>query len=167
MRWRIPMALLVLAPSLACAGCGSSGAISVTGKLLKGGVPYTPPEGQKIAITLYALDVKDAEGKPLRGNEPFQAMFDPKASTFAVPGPDGHGVPPGKYRIAVAQTLRGAALKREELAARKKRTAVVDRDSDMLNKRFSPEYSPIVRVLEAPGDLTIDLDRPGETAQSP
>jgi hypothetical protein len=167
MRRAILTALAVLAPILACTGCGSSNAIPVTGKLLKGGVPYTPPEGQKLAITLYAMDVKDAQGKSLRGNEPFQAMFNPKDSTFSVPGPEGYGVPAGKYRIAVSQTLKGDALKREEVAARKNRKAVVDRDTDMLKNQFSAENSPIVRVVEASGNLTIDLDKPGETPHSP
>src|SRR5262245_47756039 len=121
MRRRILTALLALAPPLAGAGCGSSHGIPVTGMLLKGGVPYTPPEGQKIAITLYPVEAKDAEGKPLRASEPFQALFSPKDSTFTVAGPDGRGIPAGKYRVAVAQTLKGEALRREEVAARKKR----------------------------------------------
>ena len=166
MRRPILTALLALAPPLVGAGCGSSRGIPLTGTLLKAGVPYTPPEGQKVAITLYPVDVKDAEGKPLPDSEPFQALFNPKDSTFSVPGPDGHGIPAGKYRVAVAQTLKGEALKREEVAAGKKKKAY-DRDTDLLKDRFSPERSPIVRVLEAPSEWKIDLDKPGETAMAP
>ena len=97
--------ILLVAPALACFGCGNSNAIKVTGKLLQAGQPYVPPAGQRVVVTLYVVDVKDASEKRIPAQEPFHGYYDPKDGTFVVPGPDGHGIPPGQYRILIFQGL--------------------------------------------------------------
>src|SRR5262249_27811671 len=87
-------------------GCGSSNTIWVTGKLLKGGSPFTPPEGRSNQVVLIAMDVKDDAGKTVGNNEPYAAVVNPADATFEVPGPEGRGIPPGKYRISVTQVQR-------------------------------------------------------------
>src|SRR5271157_3318450 len=97
--------ILLVALPLTYIGCGKSNAIKVTGKLLQAGKPYVPPAGQRVVVTLYVVDAKDASGKAIPAQEPFLAYYDPKAGTFEVPGPDGYGISPGKYRISIFQGL--------------------------------------------------------------
>src|SRR6516165_3562032 len=97
--------ILPVALPLACFGCGNSNAVKVTGKLLQAGQPYIPQAGQRVVVTLHVVDAKDAAGKAVPAAEPFQAYYDPKDGTFVVPGPDGYGIPPGKYRISIFQGL--------------------------------------------------------------
>src|SRR5271157_3684305 len=101
--------ILLVALPLACFGCGNSNAIKVTGKLLQAGQPYVPPAGQRVVITLYVVDAKDASGKGIPAQEPFQSYYDPKDGTFVVSGPDGYGIPPGKYRISIFHGLAPTA----------------------------------------------------------
>jgi hypothetical protein len=156
MRRIIPVLALLVA-HLPLAGCGSSETIRVTGKLLKGGAAYAAPEGQRLGVTFYAIGVADGTGKDAGRGEPFAAQFNPSDSTFSVPGPEGRGIPPGKYRVSVVQKLTRDAL---EKATPTKRTVVVDREKDYLNGRFGPENSPIVRELKSSCDVAIDLDKP-------
>jgi hypothetical protein len=151
----LPLVLLV-----APLGCGRSGNnVWVTGKVLKGGSKYTPPTGQLVYVTFVALEVKDESGKAIMGGEPFTADVDQANATFSVPGRDGYGIPPGKYRIAVTQKMT-----RETFDATKpqpkKGWKGVDRETDTLANRFSLESSPIVREVKTGEELVIDLDKP-------
>lgn len=67
---------------------------------------------------------------------------------------DGRGIPAGKYRIAVTQTITS------EAAAKQKGRKRINRDTDMLKDKFSEMASPIVRELKNSAGLTIDLDKP-------
>lgn len=152
----------VLGLPLLMTGCGGDGMVPVTGKLLKGGTKYAVPEGQRVSVTLVALETLDATGKPAAGgaNEPYQAVLGGDGESFTVPGRDGHGVPPGKYRIAVGQKWDREAFEALKKANPRGKAVLRDRDSDLLEERFSPEKSPIVREVPATGPLTIDLDQP-------
>jgi len=154
---RPALAGLALAAALWLPGCGGGGnAVWVTGKLLKGGSAYVPPTGQTVNVTFVVMDAKDGAGKPVAGGEPFWAEVDQTTGTFTVPGQDGRGIPPGKYRIAVTQKLTREAFD----AANKSRKRAVDRDADTLADKFGPGTSPIVRELVKPGEVVIDLDKP-------
>jgi hypothetical protein len=164
MRQTIRTLALLVAP-LALPGCGPSGTVQVTGKLLKAGAPYTPPEGQTLGVTFYAMEVKDTSGQTAANSEPYAANVNPAEGTFVVPGPEGRGVPPGKYRVSVIQKMTREALEKANASVTGKKP--VDRDTDFLKDKFGPANSPIVRELTSSCDLAIDLDKPGETARSP
>ena len=156
------LALVVLtALPLACFGCGNSNAIKVSGKLLKGGQPYVPPAGQRVVVTLYVVDAKDASGKALPAQEPFQSYYDPKDGTFVVSGPDGYGVPPGKYRISIFQglTREGETKAHAEHKVRSRNTPRIDRETDFFKDAFGPSSSPIVREVTQGAELIVDLDK--------
>jgi hypothetical protein len=162
MRTRFAVALLA-ATLVASPGCGGSGkTVWVTGKLLKGGAAYVPPEGQNVNVTFIGLETQDASGKMVQGGEPYQADVDQAKGTFSVPGTDGRGIPPGKYRVAVVQKLRREALEKSKVPGKPR----VDRETDLLKNQFSAEQSPIVRELTSSCELAIDLDRPGEAPAS-
>jgi hypothetical protein len=132
-------------------GCGGPKTVWITGKVVKGEAPYTPPDGQSIGVTFYALDA---------GKEPYSAEFNPADATFRVPGRDGRGIPPGKYRVAVNRSPK-RGTQPPAAAKGKSRTVKPDRDLDYLKGEFGSENSPIVRELMSSCDLTINLDSPG------
>lgn len=144
---------------LALPGCGSSNTIWVTGSLLKGGAPFKPPEGRSNQVVLIAMEVKDDSGKGVGANQPYPATVNPDDGTFEVPGPDGRGIYPGKYRISITQTQRTA----RPAPSKKRGQKVIDRDTDYLEDRYGPTTSPIVRELKVSQKLEIDLDRPTES----
>lgn len=151
----VPIACLAI-----LSGCGGSGnTVRVTGKLLKGGTRFTPPDGHAIGVTFYAIEIQDPSGKSVRSSEPFDADVDDEAGTFRVPGPEGRGIPPGKYRVAVTQRML-----REAFEAAKRRAAPgkkpITRETDFLDDRFGPTTSPIVREIHEATELVVDLDRP-------
>jgi hypothetical protein len=169
-RWVTLSAPLLSAALLT--GCGSSGSVKVTGRLLQGGAPYAVPDGQRIGLTLHAIEARDGSGKLVAGNEPFPAQVNPADGTFRVPGPEGYGVPPGKYRLALVRKLTRESLAKIEANPnpRSKRSEKrkasgpqgPDRETDLWNGQFSAEKSPIVRTLAGNGELVIDIDRPSE-----
>jgi hypothetical protein len=144
-------------------GCGPSDAVWITVDLQKGGKPYTVPEDQSVHVTFYMMEPKNpVVGKDLAG-EPFAANRRGEAS-YEVPGPSGWGIPAGKYRISVTCTPRKGVPRAPAQAkgTARKRGQVFDRDQDYLKNQFGPTSSPIIRTVDKPGNLTIDLDRPSE-----
>ena len=144
--------VLVLLP-----GCGGSGHyVWVTGKLLQGGAPYKAPEGQSASLTFVAIETQDASGRTIKNTDQYQADLEDDGS-YKVPGPEGKGIPPGKYRIAVTQKML-----REAFEALKNKPKKMVRDDDLLKDQFGPMKSPIVREIKGPIDLVIDMDKPTE-----
>ncbi len=142
-------------------GCGGSGGrtVWVTGHLLKGGSNYSPPPEQLVAVTFVAIEVENAEGKVVPDTEPYLADYDPTSGAFKVPGKDGSGIPPGKYRVAIVSKMN-----REALNSKKASEKPADREKDYLGDKFGPTTSPIVREIKASLDLPIDMDKPTEGA---
>jgi hypothetical protein len=159
-----PTIAATLSLALLFTGCGSSNAVRVNGKLLKGGVGYSPPEGHRVSVIFYAMEVRGSGDKAVGTNEPFQAQFNPKESTFEVPGPDGRGIPPGKYRVAVIERLTRDALTAQEHTASKPSSKALDvnRETDFLKNQFGPKTSPIVREVTGSSEILVDLDHPYE-----
>jgi hypothetical protein len=157
---RIHLALALLtAAAVAHTGCGGpSNSVWVTGKLLKGGAVYVPPKDQDVYVTFVGLEIKDESGKAIPGGEPFWADVDQESGTFSVPGNDGRGIPPGKYRVAVTQKMSRHALNSAKLRSKNG----LSRETDMLDNRFGLDSSPIVRELKSSCELAIDLDHPTE-----
>jgi len=155
---------LVVFVSGALPGCGGSGepVVWVTGSLLKGGSKYQVPSDQDVTITFNAIEIQTASGKVVASTEPFVALFDQKAGTFKVPGKDGSGIPPGKYRISITSKML-----REALNTSKAKQKPMDREKDYLEDKFGPATSPIIREIKSSTDLTIDMDKPTEGATGP
>src|SRR3982750_1503551 len=90
------------------AGCGQTdGKLNVTGKVVKGGAPLRVPEEEYVRVTFFP--VTDNGGPP---KNTYAASFNRSEGTFRALGGDGHGIPPGKYRVAVEHVKKGGdALK--------------------------------------------------------
>jgi hypothetical protein len=101
------------------------------------------------------MEVKDQSGATRSNGEPFPAAPTDEG-TFEVPGPEGRGIPPGKYRISVVLNPRNSVTAPRPKSQRD----AANRDHDFLGGRFGPASSPIVRTLDAPTHVVIDLDRP-------
>ena len=163
----IPRSLALIVPvalALACFGCGNSNAIKVRGKLLQAGQPYVPPAGQRVVVTLYVVDAKDASGKSIPAQEAFRAYCDPKDGTFVVPGPDGYGIPPGKYRISIFQGLTREGESKAP-KGRSRNAPRIDRETDFFKDLFGPTTSPIVREVTQGAELIVDLDKESPAAK--
>jgi hypothetical protein len=154
----------LIAPLAVSPGCGGGNTIWVTGKLLKGGTPYVPPKDQLVTITFISLEVQDPSGKAVQGGDAYQAEYDPANGTFSVPGPERHGIPPGKYRVAVTQKFTREAF---EAAKEKIKKKGFDRETDMLENKYGPSTSPFIVQVNRSQEATIDLDRPTESATKP
>ncbi len=142
------------------AGCGGGDGIWVTGVLQKGGEKYTPPEGHKLALYFYPIG-EGAPGKP--AGEVEMAQYDESDGSFTVPGREGKGILPGKYRIAVIETLRREALDQLNRSKNPKRGEKrIDKDTNFLEDTFGEKTSPFIRDLKTSKTLALDLAKPSE-----
>jgi hypothetical protein len=141
-------------------GCGAADSVWVTVDLQKGGKPFIAPENQSVQVTFYGIERKNPVSGQDFGHEPFLASKKGEA-TYELRGPDGSGIPAGKYRISVIRKPKSGTLKATASKGRRPSRAP-DRDEDFLRNAFGPETSPIIRVVDRSCHLTIDLDRPGE-----
>ncbi len=116
-------------------GCGGDGLLRTNGRLLKGGQPYIPPEGEYIEVTFVPIL---PDGTPPA--DFYYAEVDQTTGTFRPAGKNGKGMPPGKYRVAV------------ELMKKKK---------DQLRGKFDAEKSPFIFDFDPKtSEIVIDLDNP-------
>jgi hypothetical protein len=80
-------------------GCGGSGpqieGVKVTAVLLKKGQPFVAAEKHETSVSFTGTAAKD--GRPVTA----PGVFDAKKNAFDIPGPTGHGLPPGTYKITV------------------------------------------------------------------
>jgi hypothetical protein len=156
---RLLWTLVPLTLAAAASGCGSSSGVSAQGKVTKGGAKYAVPADQSLSLTLYSTgETKDGD-RTIPAGKSYMAVFDPEEATFTVPGPDGRGIPPGKYRVSVTQKLRREAVdKKNEKVDRNQK--LFDRDTDTFQGKYG-ESSPFVFDVDGKTELTIDLDKPG------
>ncbi|HZW33394.1 MAG TPA: hypothetical protein VFF52_21935 [Isosphaeraceae bacterium] len=150
----------LIVPLAVSSGCSGGNTVWITGKLLKGGTPYVPPNDQLVTITFVALELQGQSGKPVQTGDPYLAEYDQARGTFTVPGPDRQGIPPGKYRVAVTQKMKREAFD----AAHPRPKRGVNRETDMLADRFGIGTSPIFREVKRSQEVTIDLDRPTKSS---
>jgi hypothetical protein len=147
--------------SAAClAGCGGD-TIHVTGVLQKGGEKYNVPDDHKLALYFHPM-ADGTSAKPSGDVE--MADYDARDGSFTVPGRDGYGIRPGKYRIAVVESLRREALDQLKQgkalkAGQKKR---IDKETNLLEDTFGENTSPFVRDLRSSTKLTLDMAKPTE-----
>jgi hypothetical protein len=152
------LSMVLCASSLA--GCGGGNGIWVTGVLQKGGEKYTPPEGHKLALYFYPI-ADGTPGKP--AGEVEMAQYNESDGSFTVPGRQGHGISPGKYRIAVVETLRREALDQLNQSKKPKPGEKrIDKDTNLLEETFGAKTSPLIRDLKTSTNLTLDLARLSE-----
>ena len=118
---------------LLAVGCGS-GYIKAKGRVVKGGEPFRPGEGEALRIILAPLDAPEGSHY-----DSYAAEFHPDDSTFLVKGKDGSGLPPGKYRVGLE------LLKKKE---------------DQFKGRFMGRKSPFTcEVTTAGNEVVVDLDQ--------
>jgi hypothetical protein len=115
------------------AGCNRDGRLTTKGRIVKGGAPFTVAEPEFVRVTFFP--VTSAGVAPLNT---YIAAFNGADGTFRAVGPDGNGIPPGKYRIAVEHE-------------RKRK--------DLFKGTFDGVRSPFVFDIDAKTkEIVIDLD---------
>jgi hypothetical protein len=120
-------------------GCGQEQPkVRARGQLLDKGQPLKV--SPKTGVTIGFFPTVKEEGKRA---DSYTADFNREDSTFVVPGVDGRGIPPGKYRITIMQ------MSLEATPA-----------MNALNEAFGPEKSPIVRDVQNEEPIRIDLSKP-------
>ena len=142
------------------AGCGGD-TIYVTGVLQKGGEKYNIPDGHKLALYFHPM-ADGTSDKPSGDVE--MAEYDPRDGSFTVPGRDGYGIRPGKYRIAVVETLRREALDqlKQGKALKAGQKQRIDKETNLLEETFGERSSPFVRDLRTSTKLMLDMAKPTE-----
>ena len=128
------------------AGCGGSDAVRVAGRLTQGGAPLAGDDQRTLGVTFYKLDGQVA-------GEPYATELEPDGR-FQVPGPEGYGIPKGKYRVAL---LDEAAADRPP-AGQPRQEARGPRGRPP-RRSLQRQRPPIVRDVEGPADLAIDVDK--------
>jgi hypothetical protein len=153
--------LLLVISVLCLGGCGGGDSIWVTGVLQKGGEMYKPPDGHKVALYFCPM-AGEASTSPAGDVE--MADYDSRDGSFTVPGRDGYGISPGKYRIAIVETLRREALDelKKSTKPKKGRTPPIRDDTNFLESSFGEQTSPFVRDLKSSTKLTLDMSKPNE-----
>jgi len=117
---------------LAASGCGGGGS-KVTGKVVNNGQPFSLSDKGLIQLLFIPEGHDQGQQFPASTNKP--------DGSFEVAGPEGKGLPPGKYRISVQ---------------------VFDPypTTDKLDGKFLKEKSPIVKDISGSQSITIDVAKP-------
>jgi hypothetical protein len=117
------------------AGCGrSDGKLNVTGKVFKAGAPLRVPEEEYVRVTFFPVT---SDGVPPKNT--YAASFNRADGTFRALGGDGHGIPPGKYRVAIEHVKKGG---------------------DALRGAYDGDRSPLVFDIDRKtGPLVLELDK--------
>lgn len=123
---------------LACLllGCGSSGppVVAVSGKITRNGETMAvKPMVGRLTISFYPVA---AEGAAVVEEADLQAD-----GTFTVPGKNGNGIPPGKYKIAVVW--------QDDFPT----------GPDKLNGKYNEKNTPLIREIQAGSTLEIDVGK--------
>ncbi len=120
---------------LCVVGCSSgSPTFKVSGTLQNDGKPYTAPKGSSVLITFVPVELKNMQV------DTYPTKMKAEDSSFLVPGREGNGIPPGKYRVALQQMVPGGS---DEINA--------------MNERFSSTKSPIIVEVKDATPIVIDI----------
>jgi hypothetical protein len=129
-------ALFCLLLGLLAVGCGTNN-IKAKGRVVKGGEPFRPGEGEALRIILAPFDAPTGTTY-----DSYAAEFNPEDGTFLVKGKDGKGLPPGKYRIGVE---------------------LIKKKEDQFKGRFTGKSSPFTcEVTSAGSEVIVDLGQGGK-----
>jgi hypothetical protein len=118
----------------AVAGCGGDGRLNTKGRVVKGGQPFTVPAEDHVRVTFYQLTPDGTTGR-----NSYIATYNNADGTFRAVGPDGRGIPPGRYQVCV-----------EHLRKR----------NDLFRGAYNNDTTPFVFDIDSKTkELVIDLDR--------
>jgi hypothetical protein len=160
--YRLSWILLLPPLALVATGCGSSTGVSAQGKVVKAGAKYAVHADQSLSLTLHSTEEIQGGDRKIPAGQAYMAVFNAEDATFTVPGPEGRGIPPGKYRVSLIQKYKREAVdQKNETAGRNKK--LFDRDTDTLDGKYG-QYSPFVFDVDGKTEMTIDLDKPGGSA---
>ena len=158
---RLLWTLALLPLALAAPGCGASAGVPAHGKVVKGGAKYAVPTDQSLSLTLYSTEATKSGEGTIPAGQSYMAVYNPDDATFTVPGPDGRGIPPGKYRVTVTQKFKREAVdKKNEKVDRNKK--LFERDTDVLNGQYTELRTLFVFDVDGKTEMTIDLDKPSK-----
>jgi hypothetical protein len=134
MRRLLSWSAFAAALCLLAAGCGGD-KLRTRGRVVKGGQPLVPKEDESVRVTFVPIL---PDGKP--PSDHYFAEYNPADGTFQSAGKDKKGMPPGKYRVAVA---------------------FMQKKRDVLGGKFDENRSPFVFDVDArTPEIVIDLDQP-------
>ena len=139
---RAPKRFAGLLCALCIAGCGGprDGAVPVRGRVTRGGEPLAV-KGRDLGLGYVEVHFYRIGDDGTTANDPADAAVE-EPGDFTVRGKDGHGLPPGKYKITVRQ-LDPAP------------------NTDKLGGRFNLKNSRIEReVTDGEDEIVIDVSRP-------
>lgn len=156
------VACWIVLNAITLCGCESSNLIWVSGTLQKGEAKYTPIEGRKVSVYFYPI-VEAGGSNPAVG-EIEMADYHMTDGSFTVPGRNGAGILPGKYRIVISETIQRVALDEAKSAEKPKKRGEsgINREIDFFDATFGPTTSPIIRDLKSSTKLVINMDKPTE-----
>ncbi len=137
-RWRSCIATLGCLLAIGCGKAPSENLVQVNGRLTNAGQPLKV-QRQDVGLGLIQLEFYRLDGQK-QSTDPETAHLD-EHGHFTVPGRTGHGIPPGKYRVAVRQWDPYP-------------------DFDRLKGRFDAEHSPIIRQVSGREEILIDVSKP-------
>lgn len=138
---RLSCKLLVASLSLGLLlGCSKprDNSIPVRGRVTNAGTPLSVA-GREARIGMVQVKFLRVNDDGSTDPEPWTATVDEQGK-FEVPGKDGFGLPPGKYKIAVFQ--------------------YDPHPTDKLGGKFNEKNTKIVRPVEDGKDIEIDLSKP-------
>jgi hypothetical protein len=111
--------------------------VKVTGKLQRNDQPLKVDS--KGSVTVVFTPIFEGRKKTF---DTYTGIYRSESPTFEIPGPDGNGIPEGKYKISL-------------LAMVPQPTAEIHD----INERFNAQNTPIVREIRTSETLVIDLGK--------
>jgi hypothetical protein len=118
--------------SIALAGCSGTNKINATGRVVKGGEPFTMPHDEYLRITFHPV-----VGPGERELNQYVARFDRETGNFTVVGGDGRGLPPGKYQVSLTHEKK---------------------KKDLFRGAFDGDKSPfVIEVTDGKSEIVLDL----------
>lgn len=137
-RWRFLFVILGCMFAMGCANAPDERLVEVKGQLTNAGQPLKV-QRQDVGLGLIQLEFYQIQAQG-QSTDPETARLD-EQGRFTVPGRTGHGIPPGKYRVAVRQWDPYP-------------------DFDRLKGKFDAKHSPIIRQLTGQEEVLIDVSKP-------
>jgi hypothetical protein len=113
------------------AGCSSTNKINATGRVMKGGEPFTMPQDEYLRITFHPV-----VGPGERELNQYVAQFDRQTGMFTVVGGDGHGLPPGKYQVTLTHEKK---------------------KKDLFRGAFDDKSPFVIEVTDGKSEVVLDL----------
>jgi hypothetical protein len=146
--------LLHSAAALLLVGCGDStnGTTVVEGRITSNGQPFVIDQS-KLVLPRGATAPPPGSGLqiifiPENDAELIHAVYYPESSRFEVRGPNGKGIKPGRYRVALTASYQFGVPGKEA--------------ADDFGGRFFADRTPIVREVKCGEELNIDVLNPNE-----